>query len=95
MKPICVPCGRFYRPEKNGVLFVEMVHEAPALGSGYSPYKLWSGDKWKCSNCGSEVIVGVGREPISEHYYPDFTETMERARIWQGDGRPLLQVNDR
>ena len=87
MKPICVPCGRFYRPEKNGVLFVE------ALDG--TPYKLWSGDKWKCPNCGSEVIVGSGLEPISEHYEPDFTETVERARIWQGDGRPLLHVNDR
>lgn len=78
LKPICVACQRFYRPEKNGVYFLEgmpRMNGAPAgtvAPSLWQPYKLWCGDRWQCEGCGHLIIVGIGRAPISEHYKPDF-----------------------
>ena len=83
MKPICVRCKRFYSPEKNGTRFLEGM----PVGADWKPYKLWLGDKWRCRGCGNEIIVGVGMEPVSEHYKPDFAEKVEALQ-------PELQVND-
>lgn len=91
MKPICVPCQRFYRPEKNGFRFVEGMpinNFAPpgtARPDLWKPWKLWIGDKWKCQGCGHELVVGVGGQ-VSEHYMPDF----EKKRALGFD----YQVND-
>ncbi|MCH7605134.1 hypothetical protein IID24_04080 [Patescibacteria group bacterium] len=54
----------------------------------WKPYKLWQGDKWQCSGCRSEIIVGVGFSQISEHYQPDFDEMVEKL------GGSDLQIND-
>lgn len=95
MKPICVPCQRFYRPSKNGVFFVEGMPDGNDVRPGldepgkWSPYKLWSGDEWECRGCGSTIIVGCGREPISEHYKPDFAEDVASFC-----GSKPLQIND-
>jgi hypothetical protein len=86
MKPICVTCQRFYRPETNGVRFVENMpiggdirsppgRTAPHL---WKPYKLWVADLWRCHGCGHELIIGAARGPLSEHYMPDFTDACER-----------------
>ena len=78
MKPICVKCQRFYSPSKNGRPFIECMPEGNGAPPGtqaperWSPYKLWMGDEWTCEGCQHVLIVGVGREPISEHYMPDF-----------------------
>lgn len=78
MKPICVPCQRFYRAVKNGFYFTEMMPKVIDAEPGtaepekWAPYKLWAGDKWRCEGCGSEIVVGVGREPIAEHYKRGF-----------------------
>jgi hypothetical protein len=91
MKPICVPCQRFYRPKKNGFPFIEgmpidnLTPPGTAAPHEWKPYKLWMGDKWACEGCGHELVVGVG--PIAEHYQPDFAERVERYGI-------ELQVND-
>ena len=53
----------------------------------WKPYKIWSGDKWKCEGCGAEIISGTGLHPIAEHYQPDFAQT--RARL-----NADYQVND-
>lgn len=102
MRPICVPCQRFFRPEKNGVSFIEgMPLTVPACGAeeahsarpGFSeaqhwkPYKLWSGDLWKCPGYGTEVIAGTGKNPIVEHYQEDFEYLMEMRA-------PQFRVND-
>lgn len=94
MKPICVPCQRFYRPKKNGYYFVEGMprgNDRPLPGTGepehWTPYKLWVGDLWECHGCGAEVVVGVPRHPIAEHYQPDFAERVK-------DFGAELQVND-
>ncbi len=94
MKPICVPCRRFFRPKKNGVEFVEGMPidnhapaglEAPHL---WRPYKLWMADQWECRGCGASIIIGAGHAPIAEHFEPGFGE---RTRARGGD---VLQIND-
>ena len=80
VKPICVSCQRFYRPKKNGVYFIEAMPKAgcerapPGTTAPHmwTPYKLWVADLWKCNGCGHELIVGASREPLAEHYDPDF-----------------------
>lgn len=84
MKPICVPCQRFFRPKRNGLPFIEAmpIEGSPAPGTAepdrWTPYKLWIGDLWRCDGCGAEIVSGVAREPVAEHYQPDFTNQVRR-----------------
>ena len=96
MKPICVPCQRFYRPTKNGKAFIEgmpisengeQVKPGLAEPEKWVPYKLWMGDEWGCPDCGSTIIVGTGHSPISEHYLPDFEQRVKSFGA-------TLQIND-
>lgn len=93
LKPICVPCQRFFRPEKNGFRVIEgmpVVNGAlPGTAEPYNwkPYKLWVGDKWRCQGCGTEIVVGVIGGPVSEHYMPDFEECIKELNA-------TYQVND-
>ena len=93
MKPICVPCQRFYRPSHNGVAFVEGMpkHNGASPGTAepesWRPYKLWMGDEWTCRGCGAVIIVGTGQRPIAEHYEPEFAGKMKSYK-------PITQVND-
>lgn len=92
MKPICVPCQRFYRPDKNGVVFIEGMpvnNAKPGLAEpeNWNPYKIWCGDRWKCPDCSAIIIVGVGQSPISEQYLEEFEQCMITHA-------PELQVND-
>ena len=94
MKPICVPCQRFFRPSKNGFAFIEGMPNGNDVQAGraepenWRPYKLWLGDQWKCPDCDATIVVGVGGSPISEHYLPEFRGLVERF------GGDQLQVND-
>lgn len=100
LKPICVKCQRFYRAKKNGYRFIEGMpiagNERPKPGTAepgqWEPYKLWVGDLYECGGCGNQLVTGVAREPLAEHYMPDFAEkvALEVARR----GEPLVQVND-
>lgn len=78
MRPICLPCQKFYRVEKNGFIFAEMipVDDAKVHWSGYA---VWSGDLWKCPGCGHLLISGFGQKPISRHYDEDFVEMMGKV----------------
>jgi len=91
LKPICVKCARFYRMQKQGVYFEEGM---PASGEaekredhprgglvGWQSYKLWVGDRWTCPGCGHELLSGFGREPVSEHYKPDYRELKDRLNV--------------
>lgn len=87
-KPVCVPCGLFYRPEKNGYIVEEgMPHgirdEHGKFTEPWSSYKLWVGDKWKCHGCGNEIVVGFAGNPISEHYMGDY-EALRKQLIDAG-----------
>lgn len=93
MKPVCVPCQRFFRPVKTGFNFIEAMptenHAPPGTDDPekWVPYKLWTGDAWSCEGCGATIVVGVPTHPVAEHYQKDFKETCVRL-----DAR--LQVND-
>ena len=98
MKPICVPCRRFYRPKKNGYPFIEGMpadNSRPQAGLAepekWKPYKLWNGDLWECPDCHAEIIVGFARQPWAEHYQSDFAKKVESeaARVSE-----LIQIND-
>lgn len=94
MKPVCVPCQRFFRPEQNGFYFIEGMPRVGGALPGtqepqnWQPYKLWVGDKWKCHGCGAEILSGFAHNPIAEHYEPHFMDDVKRLH---GD---QLQVND-
>jgi hypothetical protein len=95
MKPICVPCQRFFRMQKGGFPFTEGMPVSgtrPLSGKEtpeqWKPYKLWYGDKWKCQGCGAEIIVGSGFQPVAIHHEDDF----EADRI--NGGFNQFQVND-
>jgi len=77
-KPVCVPCQRFFRVEKNGFWLIEgaptharALPGTEELGS-WKPYKIWMGDKWKCHGCGAEIVVGFGLEPVAEQHEEKF-----------------------
>lgn len=98
MKPICVPCQRFYRMKKSGRCFIEGMpiadryRDAPIppgteAPENWKPYKLWSGDLWECKGCGHQLISGTGVHPVAEHYQPDFDSLVMKC---EAD----YQVND-
>lgn len=91
-KPVCVACQRFYRPKTIGFGWIEGMPRDNALPGRaepdkWSPYKLWNSDLWECPDCGSEIIVGHGANPISEHYLPEFAD---QVAVFEA----TLQVND-
>lgn len=94
MKPVCVPCQRFFRCIKTGFYFTEGMPKGASAEPGTSepekwqPYKLWSGDKFKCEGCGAEIISGFGQNPIRLQHEPDFKATAESLKADQ------YQVND-
>ena len=96
MKPICVPCRRFFRMKRSGFYFTEAMpadgEKRPQAGTvepaKWKPYKIWSGDRWECPGCGATIVVGTGMAPVSEHYEPDFGHYMRTLHADQ------LQVND-
>jgi len=94
MKPICVPCQRFFKIKKTGFYFIEgMPRDNDTLPGtkepeNWKPYKVWVGDLWECQDCGSKVVVGCGGGPLAEHYETDF---LEQVRCLNAD---QLQVND-
>lgn len=94
MKPVCVPCRRFFRVKKTGFYFVEGMplgnnvkpgNEEP---QGWGPYKVWSGDLWECQGCGARIVSGVGMEPLAVQHEARFDEILQRVHADQ------LQVND-
>lgn len=94
MKPICVPCQRFFRMKKSGFYFLEGMPRGNDVLPGtvdaasWKPYKVWAGDLYGCEGCGAEIISGTGCERLAEHYEDDFSETVKRL------GADQFQVND-
>jgi len=94
MRPICVPCQRFFRPKRNGFHFLEGMPTSNDAKPGKSerrkwkPYKLWVGDLMECPDCKAEIVSGFGGGPIAEHYEDDFWAEVDRLNAHQ------LQVND-
>jgi hypothetical protein len=95
VRPVCVPCQRFFKAAKNGYYFIEAMPDGirdPQPGTAdpdhWTPYKLWVGDLYRCDGCGAEIVSGFGRAPIAEHYQADFAERVKAF------GADQLQVND-
>lgn len=98
MKPICVPCQRFYHCFKNGYYFLEGMpiidgmagrpQPGTAEPEKWKPYKMWVGDMWRCEGCGHQIISGVASHRLAEHYEPDFEALVKQY------GADQLQVND-
>lgn len=92
-KPVCVSCQRFFRPKKNDFPWIEGMpkeNNAPPGNSEpekWKPYKLWLSDLWECNGCGMQIVVGHGREPVSEPYKHTWAAANEHYK-------PRLQVND-
>lgn len=92
MRPICVPCQRFFKPTKTGICFIEGMptdEAQPGIveADKWKPYKLWMGDQFTCPGCGAITIVGVARHPISEHFMPNFENIRQQLGA-------EFQVND-
>lgn len=94
-KPVCFPCQRFFRPEKNGFWFTEGMPVGPgraAPGTAepekWKPYKMWQGDIWKCQGCGATIISGTAIEPAGVQHQDGFKELAEQL------GANKYQVND-
>jgi len=68
-RPVCVKCGVEMRPERNGVGILDM--------ADYGPYQIWDADKYKCPECGYEIVVGFGCNAIAEHYQGHFSMAVE------------------
>lgn len=73
-KPVCVKCNVELKIETNGVAVLDFFMNNSAA------YSLTLGDKWKCPECGFEVIAGFGDNPISFHGAQDFTDLIEQYR---------------
>ena len=73
-KPVCVKCGRFYRPMTNGVGVKEQQPCVSGAEAGvenadhWCDYKIWAADMWRCLGCCHVLVVGFGKEPIAEHF---------------------------
>lgn len=93
LRPVCIPCRRFFSVKKNGYAFIEGApdgNDAPpgtAAPERWHPYKLWVGDLYECKGCGAQIVSGFGSRHIAEHYQPEFKETVERCGA-------TVQVND-
>ena len=69
VEPICFKCGNRMFPKENGVPCEEVMEITADSGEKSEiPYKLWSADLWECSICGSQVVVGFGKNAICESF---------------------------
>lgn len=71
-KMICCNCQVEYRPDRNGVVVIDMFQQPP------QPYKLYEADRWYCPGCGHKVVAGFGQR-YAEHFQPDFDEQLAAA----------------
>ena len=79
---VCVPCRMFFKIERNGVTFEE------GFGDGQQrSYKLWMADLYRCPACNTQVIAGLGRNRVAEHYESTYAE-------WKEKLQPMLFVDD-
>lgn len=87
-RPICVPCGLFYRPKANDIVWEEGL---PINKSGniveWEGYKLWAADLWRCKGCGHEMVTGHGSRPFSTHHEEGYSE-------YAAERPPVVRVND-
>ena len=91
-KPVCVKCGLFFKPKKNGAVWKEgkpvgELRNGKPVDGTWSSYKLWYGDWWECRQCGSQIIVGIGANPIAHCHESVYRELKK-------DMKPVVFVED-
>jgi hypothetical protein len=86
-KPVCAKCDRFMRPHVNGTYVLEGKPRGGGLAppgkeapQDWLPYKLWIGDLWRCPTCEAEIVIGFSGGPLSQDFYPEFKDHIERAK---------------
>ena len=78
MRPICIPCQRFFKVIKNDYYFTEGcpatrgTNPEIADKGHWKPYRIWAGDQYKCPGCGAEIVSGIGHGPLGEKHDLDF-----------------------
>ena len=93
MKPICIPCQRFFKVIKNDYYFTEGSPAIRGTNPGieekerWQPYRVWAGDQYKCPGCGTEIVSGIGHGPLAIKHEPDFKAKHSSL------GADRLQVN--
>ena len=87
-RPICVPCGLFYRPKRNDITWEEGLPVKNAEGvESWEPYKLWDADLWRCEECGHEMVTGHGARAIYTHHEEGYSE-------YRAQRPPVVRVDD-
>lgn len=81
---VCLPCGKFFRPKKNGVWIEEGM---PISKTEWGPYKIWQADLVECPSCRTEVVTGFGMKAAVEHFQPDYSKFREMAK-------PIARIDD-
>ncbi len=80
--------GMGKRPQPEEFDFLDAYREVlKKWEAGWHSYKLWTGDKWKCPECETEIIIGAPVEPWAIRHDPDYAEKVARAD-------PQIRVND-
>lgn len=70
---VCVKCGRILKIDKNGVVAMELMDD------GIEPYRIFMFDRWKCPECGVEMLKGQGQAAYV--YNPDWNRLHELVTI--------------
>lgn len=71
--PVCPGDQAFMRVQKNGVDVVEM--------ASFGPYRIWSGDLWRCPVCGCEIVVFTDQAEAHYHHQENFARRLEMAQV--------------
>jgi len=69
-KVICAPCQRQFKPEKNGVIAVELYANNTLV------YRIFRADLLRCPECGSLIVAGFAQKP----YMANWTHSEEDLR---------------
>lgn len=70
---VCVQCNKEMICFKTGAKVLE------TFNAGV-PYQLWDADVFECPICKCKVVVGFGRNPLSEHWHSDFQQKLEKHK---------------
>jgi len=72
-KLVCVKCQRELSPVRNEVFCVNPL--------GGFPYEVYMADKWGCPECKTEVIAGMGMNPVLRHDRLDFAKQFKKLKL--------------
>lgn len=68
---ICSKCNLQMSVVRVGVYVVDMFLDPP------QPYRIYSGDLYKCTGCDTEMVSGLAANPIATHHEDKFEEVLK------------------